>query len=86
MPHPVYPLMQTFHLQQKLWIFSEKKRAYKLDYTDRKFNLDNLYRKPRCHVVSNAFSMSKNTAALDMLLLIFKVTRFVSLTRWSVVL
>jgi hypothetical protein len=29
-------------------------------------NLDNLYSKPECHVLSNAFSMSKNTAAVDI--------------------
>jgi hypothetical protein len=32
-----------------------------------KCNLDNLYSKPGCHVVSKAFSLSKNTAAVDML-------------------
>jgi hypothetical protein len=31
-------------------------------------NVDNLYSKPRCHVVSKDFSKSKNTAAIDMLL------------------
>jgi hypothetical protein len=30
-------------------------------------NLDNLYSKPRCHVVSKAFSISKNTAAVDII-------------------
>jgi catabolite regulation protein CreA len=28
-------------------------------------NLDNLYSKPACHVVSEAVSMSKNTEAAD---------------------
>jgi hypothetical protein len=32
-------------------------------------NLDSLYSKPACHVVSKAFSMPKNTAAVDILLL-----------------
>jgi hypothetical protein len=36
------------------------------------FKLDNLYRKSWCHVVSDAFSISKNTAAVNMLLLKFK--------------
>jgi hypothetical protein len=36
-------------------------------------NWDNLY-KPRCHVVSKAFPLSKNTAVIDTLLLKFKVT------------
>jgi len=37
-------------------------------------NFDNLYNKPGCHVVSEAFSVSKNTAAMDILLK-FRVTR-----------
>jgi hypothetical protein len=41
------------------------------------FNLENPYSKPRCHVVSRAFSISKNTTAVDVLLLKFKIT-------WSV--
>jgi hypothetical protein len=32
------------------------------------YNFDNLYSKPMCHVVSKAFSMSNNTAAVDILL------------------
>jgi hypothetical protein len=44
-----------------------------------KSNFDNLYSKPVCHVVSRAFSISKNTAAEDMLLLKLRVT-------WSVIL
>jgi hypothetical protein len=31
------------------------------------FGLGNLYSKPRCHVVSKAFSISKNTAAVDII-------------------
>jgi hypothetical protein len=41
-------------------------------------NFYNLYSRPGCQVVSKAFSISKNTAAVDILLLKFKVT-------WSVV-
>jgi hypothetical protein len=36
-------------------------------------NFDILYSKPECHVVSKAFSISKNTAAVDILLLKFRV-------------
>jgi hypothetical protein len=36
-------------------------------------NVDNLYSKPKCHVVSKAFSISKNTAGVDVLLLKFHV-------------
>jgi hypothetical protein len=48
-------------------------------------NLDNLYSKPGCHVVSKAFSISKNTAAVDILLLKLSVTWSVSLIHCSVV-
>jgi hypothetical protein len=48
--------------------------------------LDNLFSKPECHVVLKAFSMSKNTAAVDILLLKLRVTWSVSLVHCSVVL
>jgi hypothetical protein len=35
-------------------------------------NLDNLYTNPGCHVVWKAFSMSKNTSAVDILFVEFK--------------
>jgi hypothetical protein len=46
-------------------------------------NLDNLYSKSVCHVVSKTFSVFKNTAAvdivlLDILLLILRVTWSIS--------
>jgi hypothetical protein len=50
------------------------------------FIFDNLYNKPECHAVSKAFSMSKNTAAVDILLLKLRVTWSVSLIHCSVVL
>jgi hypothetical protein len=50
------------------------------------FISDNLYSKPRCHVISKAFSITKNTAAVDKLLLKIKVTWSVSLIKCSVVL
>jgi hypothetical protein len=49
-------------------------------------NLDNLYRNPGCHVLLRIFSMSKNTAAIDMLLLKLRVTWSVSLMHCSAVL
>jgi hypothetical protein len=49
-------------------------------------NLDKLYSKLQCHVVSNAFSMFKNTAAVDILLLKLRITWSMSLTHISVVL
>jgi hypothetical protein len=50
------------------------------------FNVDNLYSKPKCHVVSKDFSISKTTSVVDMLLLKFKVTWSISLIHWSVML
>jgi hypothetical protein len=47
------------------------------------FNPDNLYTKPQFHNVTKALSISKNTAAVDMLLLKFKITWSVSLIRWN---
>jgi hypothetical protein len=49
-------------------------------------NLVNLYSKPDFHEVSKAFSISKNTAAVDILLLKLRVTWFVSRRHCSVVL
>jgi hypothetical protein len=49
-------------------------------------NVVNLWSKPGCHVVSKAFSISKNTAAVDILLLKCRVTWSTSLIHCSVVL
>jgi hypothetical protein len=49
-------------------------------------NFDNLYSRPECHVVSKAFSMCKNTTAVDILLLKLRVWYSVSLIHCSVVL
>jgi hypothetical protein len=46
-------------------VLLERKKLMSLIKAE-KFILDNLYSKPLCHVVSNAFSISKNTAAVDM--------------------
>jgi hypothetical protein len=48
-----------------------KKEQISLNRLIENFNLDNLYSKPKCQVVSNAFLIFKNTAAVDMLLLKF---------------
>jgi hypothetical protein len=37
-----------------------------------KYNFDSMYSKPERHVVSKAYSISKNTAAVDKLLLKLK--------------
>jgi hypothetical protein len=66
-----------------LW---ERKELISLIRLIENVNLDNLYSKPKCQVVANAFLISENTAAVDMLLLKFKVAWSVSLINWSVVL
>jgi hypothetical protein len=50
------------------------------------FRIALVYSKPRCHVVSKAFSVSKSTVAVDMLLLKFKVTWPLSLLHLSVII
>jgi hypothetical protein len=42
-----------------------------------------LYNKPGCNVVSKDFSISKNTIAVDMLLLKFNITWSTSFTHYS---
>jgi hypothetical protein len=44
-----------------------------------KFNFDNLYSRAKCHLVSKAFSISKNTAVVDKLSLKFWIMGSVSL-------
>jgi hypothetical protein len=51
----------------------ERDELMSLIKLDEKCNSDSLYSKPGCHVVLNTFSISKKTAAVDMLLK-FKVT------------
>jgi hypothetical protein len=50
------------------------------------YNSDNLCSRPECHVLSEAFSISKNTAAVDIFLLKFRAAWSASLIHWSVVL
>jgi hypothetical protein len=58
----VYPLAQIFHLQPKLLSFLwERKELISLIRLIEYFNSDKLYSKPRCHVVSKAFSLSKDS-------------------------
>jgi hypothetical protein len=49
-------------------------------------NSDSLYSRPECHILSKAFSRSKTTAAVDILLLKFMVMWSASLIHWSLVL
>jgi hypothetical protein len=71
----------TFRLQPKLW--KEPISLFKLVENS---NLDNLYNKPKCHVVSKAFSISKNTAAVQILLFNLRVTWSASLIHCNVLL
>jgi hypothetical protein len=61
-PLLVHPVVWTFHLRPRLNFLWERNELISLITEKRSFNLDNLYSKPRCHVVSNASSTSKNTA------------------------
>jgi hypothetical protein len=63
-----------------------KKRSNKFYQTDKNFNLDKTCSKQVCTVSSKAFSISNNTAAVDMLLLKINVTCSLSLVHWLVVL
>jgi hypothetical protein len=56
-----------------------KKLRDSLIRLDENFYSGNLYSKPGCHVVSKAFSISKNIAAVDMLLLKYETTWLVRL-------
>jgi hypothetical protein len=82
----VYPLVYTFHLLPRLNFLWERKEQISLIRLVGIFNLHNLYSKPRCHVVSKAFSISKNTAAVDLLFLKFEVMWSASLIHSSAVL
>jgi hypothetical protein len=51
-------------LPETLNVLLVKKEAIGLMRLIGNCNSDSLYSRPRCHVVSKAFSMSKNTAAV----------------------
>jgi hypothetical protein len=64
----------------------EIKEPRSLDKLVENSKFDKFYSKPECHVVPKDFSMSKNTAAVDILLLKLRVTWFFSLMHCSVML
>jgi hypothetical protein len=78
-PLLVFLLAHTFCLQQRLNFLLERKELISRIKLVKNFNLDNSYSKPECHVLSKAFSIYKNTAAIDIFLLKFKVTWSISL-------
>jgi hypothetical protein len=65
---------------------AHRKEAISLMSLAKNSNSENLYSKPECHVVLKAFSISKNTAAINILLLKFRVMRSTSLIHISVIL
>jgi hypothetical protein len=75
---------------ETLNLHCERKEPMSLIKLVENSSLDNLqllvYSEPECHVVSKAFSMSKNTAAVDILLSNLRVTWSSSLIHCSVVL
>jgi hypothetical protein len=58
---------------EALNLLSERKELMSLAVLTEKFNFINLYNKPVCRVISKAFLISRNTAAVHRLLT-FKVT------------
>jgi hypothetical protein len=78
-PSSIFLGVDTLPSTEALNFLSEGKELMSSIKLIDNFSLDNLYSKPRCHVVSKAFSISKNTAAVDMLLLKYKFTWSVSL-------
>jgi hypothetical protein len=83
-PLLVYPQAKTFHFLPRQNFPWERKELISSIRLIVNVNSNNLYSKPKCHIVWKVFSVSKNTAAVDMLLK-FKVTS-ISLIHWSVML
>jgi hypothetical protein len=79
--HPClhFPWRRHFPSIETLNFHWERKELVSLIKLVENSHLDNLYSNPLCHAVSNAFSISKNTAAVDISLLKLKVTWSVSL-------
>jgi hypothetical protein len=63
-----------------------RKDAVSLMRLVEKINSYNLLSRPMCHVLSKAFSISKDTVAVDILLLKFRSIWSSSLIQWSVIL
>jgi hypothetical protein len=65
------PLRIHFSFDQESEFSLRKKELISLIILIENFNFDNLYSKPRCHVLADASLISKNTAGVHMLLLKF---------------
>jgi hypothetical protein len=59
-----FPWCRHFALDQNFEFSPGKKKANMLIYIGKKFKVDNLCNKPVCHIVLEAFSVSKNSAAV----------------------
>jgi hypothetical protein len=59
---------------ETLKVLYERKEPISLIKLVENSNLDNLYSKPECHVISKVLSIIKNTADIDILLLKLRVT------------
>jgi hypothetical protein len=77
---------RKFSFYQELNFQLVRKEVISLMRLVEKANSDNLWSRPECHVLWKAFSVYRNTAAVDMLLLKFRVMWSASLIHWSVVL
>jgi hypothetical protein len=75
--HPClhFPWLRHFPFTKTLSFHCERKELMSLLKLVKNPNLSKLYSKPGCHMVSKAFSMSKNTMAIDILLLKLRVMR-----------
>jgi hypothetical protein len=85
-PAATFPGKEGSPSSENLNVLLVKKEAISLMRLIGNCNTDSLYSRSWCHVASKAFSMSKNIAAVDILLLKFRETWPVSLIHWSVML
>jgi hypothetical protein len=84
-PWPCFPGVDNAPDTGILNFLLVRKEAISLMRPAESCNSDSLYNRPDCRVVSKAFTISKNTEAIDISLK-FRVMWFVSLIHWIVVL
>jgi hypothetical protein len=77
---------RKFTFSQDFKFSVSEKEAISLMRLVNNTNSHNLYSRPERHVALKTTSISKNTAAINILLLKFRVIRFASLIYWSIVL
>jgi hypothetical protein len=79
-----FPWQRYFTFYRNFELTFREKRLISLNRLAENSNLEIFYSKPGCHVVSKAFSISKSSAAMDMLKL--RVTWSLRLIHCSVML